>query len=104
MATNNAVMQEDRVSDKLPALIILSGSCKMLKRSIDRALVLVLAGLASITCPNILGAWLCAIQCISAYPLLSAYCHSVYHYSGKRNDMRFSTRVYGNRITVCSVN
>ena len=28
MATNNAVMQEDQVSDKSPALAILSGSCK----------------------------------------------------------------------------
>ena len=28
MAKNNAVMQEDRVSDKLPAVVILSGSCK----------------------------------------------------------------------------
>ena len=28
MATNNAVMQEDRVSDKSPALVILSGSYK----------------------------------------------------------------------------
>ena len=28
MATNNTVMQEDRISDKSPALVILSGSCK----------------------------------------------------------------------------
>ena len=28
MATNNVVMQEDQVSDKSPALAILSGSCK----------------------------------------------------------------------------
>ena len=28
MATNKAVMQEDRVSDKSPALVILSSSCK----------------------------------------------------------------------------
>ena len=58
MATKNIVMQEDRILDKLPALVILSGSCiKMLKRSINRALVLALAlglaGLASITCPKV---------------------------------------------------
>ena len=36
VATNNAVMQEDRVSDKSPALVILSASFT-LKLSINRA-------------------------------------------------------------------
>ena len=60
MATNKAVMQEDRVSDKLPALVILSGAAvnaKTLDQSSASAGATAVSGpgLTSITCPNICG-------------------------------------------------
>ena len=38
MAMNNTVMHEDRISDKSPALVILSGNCqRQIARSIEPA-------------------------------------------------------------------
>ena len=85
MATNNVIMQEDR---KIASTHHLERHLQTLKCSIDRALVLV--GLASH--PSRAQTFVGVVMChISAYPLLSAYCHSVYRY--KR--MRLLTRVYG---------
>ena len=58
-------------------------NAKALDRSSQLALARVLAGLTSITCPNVCGR--------GHVPYISAYCHSVYRY--KR--MRLLTRLYG---------
>ena len=81
MATNNAVMHEDRISDKLPALVMLSGSCE---RQSDRSSQLV-------STPSCAQTFVGVVMChINAYPLSSAYSCFIYHY--KR--MRILTRLY----------
>ena len=91
MATNKAVMQEDPSFRQIASTCHLERQLAVNAKTLDQSS----ASAGAITVgprihhvPKRLWAWLCHI---SAYPLLSAYCRSVYRY--KR--MRLLTRVYG---------
>ena len=83
------IMQEDRVSDKSPALVICAAAVNAKALDQSSQLALARASLASITCPNVCGHGYVPYTCKRIY--ISAYCRSVYSYKC----MRLLTRLYG---------